>query len=89
MDIEAAAFFIVTGLTAIYRQKGEHGNELETLAHHIGEMDIVRPLIIGRHIEDAPGQGVHHVPAGSLQDHVPDKVVRKGAVIAQQLLELG
>ena len=46
-------------------------------------------LIVGIECEDAAGQRVHHVLAGSLHDDVPHKVDGERPVACQQFLELG
>ena len=45
VDIEAVSLLIIAGLVAIDRQQGKYGDELQTLAHHIRQVDVVQ---IGR-----------------------------------------
>ena len=87
VDIQAAAALVVPGLIAVDAEHGEQGDELDALAHHIGQGDVVGPVVVGGQVEHAAGQGVHNVVAGGLEDDIPHKVIGQGAVVGQLLGE--
>ena len=55
VDIERIALFVVVCLVAVHRVEGEGGDELHTLAHHIGQGDVVGLVVIRGDGEDAFG----------------------------------
>ena len=88
VDVQAAAVFVVVvGLVAVHRDQGEDGDQVDALAHHVGQGDIVGPVVVAGHGEHTPGQGIHHVFAGGLQNDVPHKVGGQAAVKRQLLVE--
>ena len=62
----------------------EQGDELQGLAQHVRDGDVVAPVIIGIEGQDAAGQGIHHILAGRLHDNIPHKVGRERAVGSQK-----
>ena len=88
VDVEAVALFIVIGLIAVNAEHRKQGDELDALAHDVGQGDIVRLVVIGGQVEHAAGQGVHDIAAGGLQNDIPHKIVGQGAVVGQLLLEV-
>ena len=88
VDVQAVAVFVVVvGLVGVHRDQREDGDQVDALAHHVGQGDVVRLVVVAGHGEHAPGQGVHHVAAGGFQDHVPHEVGGQAAVERQLLVE--
>ena len=82
MDIQAVAVVIMAvGLVAVDAEHREQGDELETLAHDVGQGDIVAPLVIGGQVQHAAGQGIHNILAGRLQNDIPHEVAGQGTVV--------
>ena len=79
MDVEAVPLPVIVGLVAVDRQQGEDGNHLQTLAHDVGQAGVVGLVVVGGQVQHAPGQGVHNVLAGRLEDHVPDEIGGQGS----------
>ena len=89
MDKQALSVVIMTvGLVAVDRDQREQGNQLQALAQHIGDADVVGIFIVGIQGQHAAGQGVHHIRARRLHDNIPDKGGGQGAVIGQQSLKI-
>ena len=89
VDIQALALFIGIGLVAVHRQQRRDGQQVDALAHHVGQRDVVRGAVVAGHGQDTAGKRVHHVLAGRLHDHVPHKVGRQRAVHTELAVEIG
>ena len=70
-------------LVSIDGQQREQADQLQALAKHVWQGNVVRPVIIGIQGENAPGKRVHHIAAGRFHDDVPDKAGGKSAVSGQ------
>ena len=89
MDKQALTVMIMAVcLIAVDRQQRKQRNQLQGLAHHVGDGNIVSQLVIGIQGQNASGQRVHHVPAGRFHDDVPDKAGRQRHIIRQNFFEL-
>ena len=81
--VKAVPALVGVGLVAVDAEYREQGDELETLAHDVGQGDIVAPLVIGGQVQHAAGQGIHNILAGRLQNDIPHEVAGQGTVVGQ------
>jgi hypothetical protein len=90
----------VVKIVALYGKRvghngGHPGDELEGMEQLVLQGGVFRVVVVGIKGQDAPGQLVHNVLAGGLEDHVLGEVVGQGAVLGQnaakspQFLPLG
>ena len=85
---DAPVVIVLVSVIAVDREHGEHADQVDTLAHHVGQGNIVRVMVIGVEGQNAAGQGVHHIPARRLHNHIPYKIPGQGPLGRQNLLEL-
>ena len=88
VDIQILAPFIIIRVVPVYHQHRELRNQVQTLAQHIGNARIVCFVIIGIKLKDAPGDAVHHIPAGRLHDDVPHEIRRQRTAFRKHLLKM-
>ena len=89
VDVHASVLFVVVvGVVAVHGQHGENARQLDALAQHIGDLQIVGHGVVGGQREHAAGHGVHDIMAGGLHDDIPGKVCGHGAALAQHPAEL-
>ncbi len=69
----------------IYRDQRQLGDQLQTLAQHISDRDIIRFGIVGIQRQNAALHGIHDVLVGSLHNHVPDKTAAQGPQLSHQI----
>ena len=67
MYVKAVPALVGVGLVAVDAEYREQGDELETLAHDVGQGDIVAPLVIGGQVQHAAGQGIHNILLGAFR----------------------
>ena len=74
-------------LISVAHDVGQPGDQLNGLAQHVLHGEIVRILVIGIQGQHRPGQLVHDVGGGRLDDHVLGKILRQLPAAGQQLTE--
>jgi len=79
---------MIVGLKAVHRKHGKYGDQGQALPQYIGQGRVVRRVVIRVQSQHAPGQGIHHIPAGSLHDYIPDKILGQGLLRLQDLVKL-
>ena len=85
VDKQAFAIMIVTVcLVSVNRQKREQADQLQALTEHIGQRNIICPVIIGIQGQHASGKRIHHIAAWSFHNNVPYKACRESAVVRKQ-----
>ena len=76
---------VVVCVIRIHRQEREGGDQLQALAHHIVDADIVGVVIIGVQRQHTARQRVHHIAAGRFENDVTHEVGGKRAVVCKRL----
>ena len=89
MDVKATSLPIIVRLITVNTEHGKQSDELHALAHNIGQGDIVTAVVIRGQVEHTPGQGVHNILAGCLQNNITHKIGGQRAVIGQLIPEAG
>ena len=96
MDEKALVFVIMLeGLIAVNGEHREYGDELQALTENVSDGGIVGIFIVSVERKDASGEDIHHIFAGSFEDHIADErsrqaaVFGKGATEAFELLGIG
>ena len=79
---------VVVGVIAVHRQQRKYRNQLNTLAQHVADGNIVSVLVIAEKRQHAARDGVHHILAGRFEDNVAHKVLRQRSVAHQQLFKI-
>ncbi len=89
VDIQAFPIMIIAvSLVAVDGQQRKQTDQLQALPQHIGKGSVIGAVIIGIKRENTSRQCIHHIPAGSLHNDVPDKRGGQIAVKTEQCAEI-
>ena len=90
VDVHAVAVdIIIVGVVAVYRQHGEHADQLDALLQLGLQAAVADGVIVGGQRQHAAGQRVHQVPGGGFHDHVAGKIGGQVPALGQHVAELG
>ena len=87
VDKQALPLTEPPGLIGVDGQHGHIAHQLQALAQHILQPDVVGLVIIAEQRQDAPLHGVHQIPGRRLHNHVPEEIGGQRPVGGQLLAE--
>ena len=89
MDIEVLSLYVmIVCMIAIYRKHGKDTDQRQTLTQYIGQRDVIRVGIVSVKSQNTSGKRIHHILAGRLHDHVPDKICGQRSLRRQDSFEM-
>ena len=88
MDEETLPLAESPGLIGVNGQHGHIAHQLQALAQHILQPDVVGLVVIAEQRQNAPLHGVHQVPGRRLHDDVPEEIGGQRPVGGQLFAEI-